>query len=326
MMMVISQTPLRVSFAGGGTDLAAYYKQHDGAVTSTAINKHITVVVNERFDDSIRVSYSKTEIVDKVDDIKHELVREAMKKTGVLSGVEITTIADVPSRGTGLGSSSSLTVGLLNALYAFSGEPKSRETLAKEACEIEINILGAPIGKQDQYIAAYGGLQHIRFNRDGSVFVDPIICEKNTKRDLSKNLMMFYTGLTRKADEILKEQRANTEQRLQHLDTLKKLASDLRDELNHNNHDTVGETLHQGWLIKKELASTITNPAIDEMYEKARGAGAIGGKILGAGGGGFLLVCAKPEDHWNIRQAMKDHRELVFDMEPQGTKIIYVEE
>ncbi|MCK4718534.1 MAG: GHMP kinase [Thermoplasmata archaeon] len=324
--MVMSRTPLRVSFAGGGTDLAAYYKEHGGAVTSTAINKHIYVVVNERFDDSIRVSYSKTEIVDSVDAIQHELVREAMKKTGVISGVEITTIADIPSRGTGLGSSSTLTVGLLNALYAFHGEPRSRERLAREACEIEIDLLGAPIGKQDQYIAAHGGLQHIRFNRDESVFVDPIICDSETKKALSQNLLMFYTGITRKSHEVLTEQKENTSRKKENLDALKELASVARDELNHNNPVVLGEVLRKGWDLKKQLASGISNPDIDAMYTKARDAGAAGGKILGAGGGGFLLVYADPEHHWPVRQALKDHRELVFALDSQGTKIIYVEE
>ncbi|MCD6461536.1 MAG: GHMP kinase, partial [Thermoplasmata archaeon] len=277
--MVISRTPLRVSFAGGGTDLASYYRKHGGAVTSTAIRKHIYVVVNKRFDESIRLSYSRTEIVDSVDELKHELVREAMKKTGVTRGVEITTIADVPSRGTGLGSSSSLTVGLLNALYTFAGRPPSRERLAREACEIEIEILGQPIGKQDQYIAAYGGLQYIRFNPDESVYVDPVVCKKETKEALERNLLMFYTGITRSANTILSEQKRNTEKREEQLHRLKELAKKARNELGDNNPRAIGEILHEGWEIKRHLASGITNPEIDRMYEKAREAGAVGGKI-----------------------------------------------
>jgi D-glycero-alpha-D-manno-heptose-7-phosphate kinase len=209
--MIISRTPLRISFAGGGTDLAAFYKLHSGAVTSTAINKYIYVTINKKFDHRIRVSYSKTENVDHVDELHHGLVREAMKLTGIDSGVEITTIADIPSRGTGLGSSSTLTVGLLNALYAFKGVMKSRQTLAKEACKIEIDILGEPIGKQDQYIASYGGIQHIQFNPDESVYVDPVICTPEAKQQLGKHMMLFYTGITRKASKILTKQIKNTE-------------------------------------------------------------------------------------------------------------------
>ncbi len=328
MAMVISRTPLRVSFAGGGTDIADYYLKHGGAVTSTAINKHIYVTVNKRFDETIRVAYSRTEIVNHVDEIKHELVREAMKKTGVTEGVEITTIADVPSRGTGLGSSSALTVGLLNALYTFVGKPKSRETLAREACEIEIDILKQPIGKQDQYIAAYGGLQFIQFNRDDSVFVDPVVCPPGTKKELEENLLMFYTGLTRKASDILTEQKKEMKKKDKEemLNRLKELAYRAKKALEQGNTREIGEILHENWLLKRELASGITNPQIDQMYEKARKAGAVGGKILGAGGGGFLLLYVEKEKQRDVRRALADHRELDFKLEPQGSKIIYIEE
>ncbi len=324
--MIISRTPLRVSFAGGGTDLKAYYQHQPGAVTSTAIQKYIYVTVNKKFDDKIRVSYSKTELVDNVDQLKHGLVREAMKLTGIDSGIEITTIADIPSKGTGLGSSSSLTVGLLNALYAFKGVTKSQRTLAKEACKIEIEILGEPIGKQDQYIAVFGGIQHIQFNPDESVYVDPVICPVATKRKLESNLMLFYTGITRKSSTILTEQSANTKDKMEVLQQMKELSEKVRDSLNEQDLDMVGKALHEGWLMKRQLASGISNPEIDNYYEAAIEAGALGGKVLGAGGGGFILVYCSPEHQDKVRQALSELSETAIKLEPQGSKIIYVED
>ncbi len=322
--MIISKTPLRISFAGGGTDLAEFYRQSPGAVTSTAIDKYIYITINKKFDHHIRISYSKTEIVDHIDQLQHDLVREAMKYTGVTSGVEITSIADIPSRGTGLGSSSSFLVGLLNALYAYRGEHKSAETLAREACEIEINIVKEPIGKQDQYIAAYGGLQHIQFMSDNDVFIDPIICSPATKKQLQENLIIFYTGITRRANSILAEQRQQTTNNLSILKKMKDLAVSLRDTLNGNSLDTFGEILHQGWLYKCRLAENISTNQINTYYENARKAGAIGGKILGAGGGGFLLLYCPRDKQDSVRRALADLVETEFKFEPQGSKIIYV--
>lgn len=219
--MIISRTPLRVSFAGGGTDLADYYRTGFGAVVSCTIRKYVYVTVNKRFDDDIRVSYSKTEIVNSVDELEHGLVREALKKVGIRNGIEITTIADIPSKGTGLGSSSAITVGLLNALYAFKGYRAGPKKLAEEACEIEIDKLGEPIGKQDQYIAAYGGIQHIRFNADDTVVLDPVITPAKTKREIENHLMLFYTGRTRQARDILSKQKDNTHANRKALDAMR---------------------------------------------------------------------------------------------------------
>ncbi len=324
--MIISRTPLRISFAGGGSDLRAYYSHGYGAVTSTAIDKYIYITVNRKFDDRIRVSYSMTEIVDSVDEIQHDIVREAMKVTGVDSGVEITSIADIPSRGTGLGSSSSFTAGLLNALYAHDGKFASAERLAREACNIEIEILGEPIGKQDQYAGAFGGLNHIRFNSDESVFVDPVICSRETKELLNERLMLFYTGLTRRASTILTEQKKRTGGKLETLDEMVRLSEELRDALRSDDLDRFGEILHRGWCLKKELAGGISNPAIDDFYERARRAGAVGGKILGAGGGGFLLFYCDEGKQAAVREALSDLKATPFGLEPQGSKIIYVEE
>lgn len=327
--MIISRTPLRISFAGGGSDLPAFYRHEPGAVVSTAINKYIYITVNEKFDHQIRASYSVTEIVDQVDDLKHPLIREALRLVGRQHSIEITSISDIPSQGTGLGSSSTYTVGLLNALYAFIGRFVGAERLAREACIIEIDRCGAPIGKQDQYIAAYGGLQFVQFNPDETVFVDPIICRAETKQRLQQRLMMLYTGATRKTSDVLREQRENTERdesRRRHLRRMVELAHDLRLALHHDDLDAFGEILHEGWMRKRELASGISTPQIDDWYERARAAGAIGGKILGAGGGGFLLVYAPEERHDAIRAALPELRHVPIQFEPQGSKIVYVEE
>jgi D-glycero-alpha-D-manno-heptose-7-phosphate kinase len=327
--MIISRTPLRISFAGGGSDLPAFYQHEPGAVVSTAIDKYIYINVNKKFDRQIRASYSVTEIVDSVDELKHELIREALNLVELDGGIEITSISDIPSQGTGLGSSSTYTVGLLNALYAHTGRRVGAERLAREACLIEIEQCDKPIGKQDQYIAAYGGLQYIQFNPDGSVFTDPIICSPETKRRLQKRLLMLYTGMTRSANDVLKEQKANTERdqnRRQTLRSMTQLAQALREALCQNDLDAFGEILHQGWLMKRELASGISNGYINEWYEQARRHGAIGGKILGAGGGGFLLLYAPRERHSEILSALPELRAIPFRFEPQGSKIIYVEE
>ncbi len=327
--MIISRTPLRISFAGGGSDLAAYYRQEPGAVVSMTIDKYIYITVNKKFDDQIRASYSVTEIVDRLDELQHQLIREALRQVGRERGIEITSISDIPSQGTGLGSSSTYTVGLLNALYAFSGHFAGAERLAREACQIEIERCGEPIGKQDQYIAAYGGLQMIQFNPDETVYVDPVICSPQIRRDLQQHLLMLYTGATRQTGNVLREQRTNTERdaaKRQNLCRMVQLAHALRAELLRDNLDAFGEILHEGWMLKRELASGISNPRIDTWYERGRAEGASGGKILGAGGGGFLLLFAPPERHPAIIRALPDLRPVPIALEPQGSKIIYVEE
>ncbi|HEU4327791.1 MAG TPA: GHMP kinase [Roseiflexaceae bacterium] len=327
--MIISRTPLRISFAGGGSDLPAFYRHEPGAVVSTAINKYIYITVNRKFDRMIRASYSVTEIVDSVDELKHQLIREALRLLGLEGGIEITSISDVPSLGTGLGSSSAYTVGLLNALYAYLGQHAGAERLARQTCEIEIERCSAPIGKQDQYAAAYGGLQYIQFNPDESVFVDPVICSTEARQLLQRRLLMLYTGISRSTNTVLQEQRANTErdeQRRQSLRAMTQLARDLREALCQNDLDSFGEILHAGWMMKRQLASGISSSQIDSWYERARRAGAVGGKILGAGGGGFLLVYAHEDRHEAITAALPELRRIPFAFEPQGSKIIYVEE
>lgn len=327
--MIISRTPLRISFVGGGSDLRSYYKFKPGAVVTTAIDKYIYITVNKKFDNKIRASYSKTEIVDKVDDLQHDLIRECLKMVGIDGGIEITSISDVPSEGTGLGSSSSYVVGLLNALYAYVGMHVNAERLAREACEIEIDILKKPIGKQDQYIAAYGGLQYIQFNSDESVYVDPIICLMETKREFEKKLLLLYTNITRSADVILAKQSYNMAKEKGKKETMEKmvnLAGKMRLALSKNKLDQVGEMLHRNWILKKTMAAGVSTEKIDSWYEKARRYGAIGGKILGAGGGGFLLLYADSKRHINIAKFLSGLSPLSFKLEPQGSKIIFVGE
>jgi D-glycero-alpha-D-manno-heptose-7-phosphate kinase len=318
-----------MSFVGGGTDLAAYYSHEPGAVVTTAIDKYIYITVNPKFDEKIRASYSVTEIVDTVDDVRNDLVREALKLTGIGASIEITSISDIPSEGTGLGSSSSYTVGLLNALRAHQGRFVGAERLAREACEIEIERCRKPIGKQDQYIAAYGGLQYIRFNPDETVFVDPIICSAETRRTLQAHLLLLYTGISRRAGDVLAEQKANLEGGSRHRHALRELTclgAEMRESPCRDDVDSFGEMLHHGWMIKKSMASQISSAQIDEWYAAARRHGALGGKILGAGGGGFLLVCAPPDRHRDIASALPELRVVPVALEPQGSKIVYVEE
>lgn len=320
--MLITQTPLRISIAGGGTDLEAYYRHAGGAVLSSAIDKYVYVILNKRFDDKIYVSYSKKEIVDAVDEIQHELVREALRTAGIQKGVEIAIMADIPSSGSGLGSSSSLTVGLLNAFHVYQGEQVTAEQLAREACEIEIVRCGKPIGKQDQYIAAYGGLNFFEFLPHGEVRVTPIRLGP-VKRHWGACMMLFFTDITRSADAILKEQNANTGANRADLDRIKALAFRARDAVVAGRFDEIGAVLRENWDLKKELASGITRPEIDGMVASARGGGATGCKLCGAGGGGFLLTYCPRSEKSRLRQAMRGYREMPFFLERYGSKVNY---
>lgn len=326
--MIVSRTPLRVSFVGGGSDIEDFYRHAPGAVVTTAIRKYIYITVNRKFDSRIRASYSVTEMVDSVDELRHELIRECLRQVNIDGAIEITSISDIPSQGTGLGSSSSYTVGLLKALYAYRNLHVGAERLAREACDIEIKRCRKPIGKQDQYVAAYGGLQFMQMNPDGSVFVDPIVCSIGTRQRLESALLLLYTGMTRSANPILAEQRRNLSKRSYRdaMAHMVRLAFQLRDALTANDLTAFGEILHEGWVVKRGMAEGTTTPQIDQWYAGARANGAIGGKISGAGGGGFLLLYADPEDHPRICQALPELRPVSIRFEPQGTKIIYVEE
>jgi len=325
--VIISRTPLRISFAGGGSDLPAYYRLFGGAVVSTAINQFVYVTVNKKFDDKIRVSYSRTEEARSVERVRHPLVREAMKFLDLRGGIEITSIADIPAKGTGLGSSSSFTVGLLHVLHAYAERYASAEQLARESCVIEIERCGEPIGKQDQYASAFGGLNFIQFNPDDSVSVEPIICNRKTLEEIQKNILVFYTGVTRSASSILKHQQAALGEETQKQNAMQQmvaLAYRLRSELQQNRLVSFGEILHEGWCLKKSLTGGISSDRMDDWYAKARKAGAIGGKLLGAGAGGFFLFYSPQERHEAIARALGKLRRMDFRFEPQGSRIIFV--
>ena len=324
--MIISRTPLRVSLFGGGSDLRVFYSQTPGFVLSTAVDQFIYITVNKKFDDLIRISYSKTEITDSVDKIEHNIIREALKIVGIEKGIEVVYMGDVPlgSAGTGLGSSSALAVGVLNALYAYVGKYIDAETLAQQACQIEIETLGHPMGKQDQYASAYGGLNAIQFNADESVFVDPVIFTPATKNELESKFLMFYTGIERLSSTILGTQQANIEQNFSQISDVVALARQGISALQNNDIESIGPLLHESWLLKKRFATGVSNPALDEIYNAALNAGASGGKLLGAGGGGFFLFYCEPHLQENVRRALAHLKERKFNFEPQGSKIIYV--
>lgn len=328
--MIISKTPLRASLFGGGSDFEAYFKNSTlgyGSVLSATLDMHVYITVNKKFDDKIRVVYNGNELVDSVDEIKHNIIREALKITGIKKGIEVIYMADIPlsTAGIGLASSSALAVGVLNALHAYKGEFVSKETLAKEACHIEIDLLGQRIGIQDQYAVANGGFKRYRFLSDGNVNIAPILINEDSKKKLYNNLMLFFTGATRDSRKILSEQSDNIESKMKMLDELVLTVDRVYDEINNGNIDIVGEELDKTWQIKKSLSSGISNETIEKMYNLAKDAGASGGKILGAGGGGFMLFYVKDSDKQKVRLALKDYRELPFKVDSEGSRIIFVD-
>ena len=325
--MIISKTPLRISFVGGGSDIESYYSKLGGAVVSTTIDKYVYITVNKKFDKHIRVSYSKTEEVAHVKDIEHKLVREILKFHKIKGGLEITSIADIPSKGTGMGSSSSFGVGLLHCLYAYKNKYVSAKRLAEESSYIEIEKCAEPIGKQDHYIAAFGGFNFIQFNTDGTIKVEPLIFQRKTSEALKESLLLFYTGITRSASKILTKQVNSVSMSMEKrkmLEIMVGLAYRLKADLQENRLNTFGETLHQNWILKKGLTEGISNPLIDEWYNEALENGAIGGKLLGAGGGGFLLFFAPKQKHHKIIAALKGLQPVPFDFDAEGSKIIFV--
>jgi D-glycero-alpha-D-manno-heptose-7-phosphate kinase len=320
--MIITQTPLRIGLLGGGTDLPSYYLERGGRVLNAAIDKYIYVVVKQRFDNDIYVNYSKKEIVSRVEDLEHELVREAMLMTGVTKGVEITTLADIPSSGSGLGSSSTVTVGLLNALYAYTGRQVSATELAERACQIEIELCGKPIGKQDQYIAALGGIRDLQFGPGDTVTGEEVVLDDTDRIALQQQIMLFYTGITRKADNILSEQNKNVATTLPQLDLLRDLAGFAVERLREGDIDAIGPALRESWEAKRKLASGVSNGQVDSAVAAALDAGATGVKLTGAGGGGFLLVICPMEHQRAVRQALSGMRELPIRLDRLGSRVV----
>ncbi len=328
--MIISKTPLRASLFGGGSDFEAYFRTSElgyGSVLSAGLDMHVYITVNKKFDDKIRVVYNGNENVDSVDEVKHNIIREALKLVGIEKGIEVIYMADIPlsSAGIGLASSSALAVGVLNALHAYKGEFVTPNQLAKEACYIEIEKLGQRIGIQDQYAVAHGGLNRYRFMNDGSVSVTPGVVNTSTREKLADKLMLFYTGNTRDSRKILAEQSDSIEAKRESLDNLVMTVDTICEKLAEGKLDCVGTELDRTWKIKKQLAGGISNPDIDEMYNLAQASGALGGKILGAGGGGFMLLYVPNEKQEAVRNGLERYREVPFKIDYQGSRIIFAD-
>lgn len=328
--MIISKTPLRASLFGGGSDFKAYFENSVmgyGSVLSAGLNMHVYITVNKKFDDKIRVVYNGNENVNSLDEVKHNIIREALRLVGIERGIEVIYMADIPmsSAGIGLASSSALAVGVLNALHAFKGEFVTPKQLAREACFIEIEKLGQRIGIQDQYAVAHGGLNRYRFMNDGTVSVTPGIIDTKTRERLIGKLMLFYTGNTRDSRKILSEQSDSIESKRKSLDDLVATVDSVCEKLANGDIDCVGSELDRTWMIKKQLAGGISNPDIDSMYDIARSNGAIGGKILGAGGGGFMLLYVPEEKQESVRKGLRQFREVDFNIDYQGSRIIFAD-
>jgi len=323
--MIIVKTPLRISFVGGGSDMKNFYDRRDGMVVSTAIDKYVYAIVKARFDEMIYINYSKKECVDHVGAIQHDLVREAMSITGVEKGIEITTLADIPSSGSGLGSSSSITVALLHALYAYQNTLVTAEQLAREACRIEIDILGKPIGRQDQYAAAYGGINKFTFSKGDITARTPVQMGNAQKRKFASSLLLYYTGLTRSADSILSRQKSNlaAQDKFEGMCRMVDLVDPFIEHMREGDIPGCGALMTENWQLKQGMASGISNPQINDMYERASSAGALAGKVAGAGGGGFLLLIVPRERQNAVFEALTDYRELPFMMEDSGSKVIF---
>lgn len=326
--MIITRTPFRLTLGGGGTDLPSFYKQRGGFVLAVTIDKYMFINVNTPVvDDKIRVRYTRSEVVDHVDEVEHTLAREAMKRFGLTKGVEIVSVADIPA-GTGLGSSSCYLVGLLNGLRALMQTPVAPQELAEEACDIELEILKKPIGKQDQYMAAFGGLTSLSIDNDGAVCVERMALGTELVEELENNLLLFYTHETRDATAILSRQNESTKSKsgnvAEYLQEIKDIGIEIRNEILKGNLRRFGELMNLHWQTKKRLARGITNPQIDAWYELARRNGAIGGKISGAGGGGFLMLYCE-QDKRTLRDAMRKAglRELNFRFEFEGSKVVF---
>jgi D-glycero-alpha-D-manno-heptose-7-phosphate kinase len=323
--MIVSKTPLRMSFVGGGSDLPPFYRDELGAVLSTSIDKYMYICINKKFDGRIRISYTRTEDVEHKLQVEHPLVREALDLVGIDGGIEIASMADIPSKGSGLGSSSTYTVGLLNALYAYRNQFASKEKLASQACEIEIGRCGEPIGKQDQYAAAYGGLNLIRFHPDDSVSVDPVICKPSLLQEMEDSILVFFTGRTRSASVVLANQSAAMQitDRRALMRRMVQLAFEMKEQLESGTLDHLGDLLDENWRLKAQLSSGISDPEIDAWYAKGIANGALGGKLLGAGNGGFMMFYAPQEKHAHITTALADLEPVKFRFDRTGAQIVF---
>ncbi|XXF78901.1 hypothetical protein P2318_03840 [Myxococcaceae bacterium GXIMD 01537] len=325
--MILAHAPLRMSFVGGGSDLPSYYREHGGAVVSATIDKCVYVALHETFDGSLRLGGSHTEVVASAEQLQHPIAREALRLMGVREGLDIVSMSDVPAQGTGLGSSSTFTVALLHALHAHLGRPVDAAELARLSCHVEIERLDEPIGKQDQYAAAFGGLNYIEFHPDDTVAVHPVACPGDTLQVLQRRLLTFYTGMTRRASSVLRGQaeaiqsQRRTREAISHMVGL---ARQMRVELERGDLEGFGLLLDANWRLKRELRGGVTSPTIDDWYSRACRAGALGGKLLGAGGGGFLLFYAPEERHAAITEALPELRRVDVRLEPRGSTVTVI--
>jgi len=327
--MIISRSPVRITLGGGGTDLSSYYSKYGGALIAAAIDKYTLVTAHTRFDDDIKLNYSQTEQVKNVDDIKHNIFREGLRRLNIKKGIELTSLSDMPSS-SGLGTSGSFTVAVINALHTYKKEFVSQRQLAEEACKIEIEILKEPIGKQDQYISAFGGITSLQFAKDGTVTVEPVKMSEEARDELHNNIMLFYTGISRSASNILKEQdeksKKNEGATIDTLHEIKKIGLETKKALELGDVDKLGEYLDEHWNIKKRLSESISNKLIDECYNFAKKNGALGGKIMGAGGGGFFMFYHNGNNNEKtaFMKAMskKDLKKMRFNFDFEGAKII----
>ena len=323
--MIVSRAPLRMSFVGGGSDMPAYYRENGGAVLSTSLNKYVYLTINKKFDNDLRLSYSNTEIVSDSSQIKHPIFRNTLELLKFKGGLEITSISDIPSQGSGLGSSSSFTVALLHALSTYKGEHISKQELGRLASHIEIDLCKDTIGKQDQYAAAFGGFNFIEFNKDDSVVINPIVCKPLTIKKIEDSILVFYTGRTRKASTLLLEQSKNMKKanKRELMSEMVALAYKMRDLLEKNDIELFGEILDRNWVLKRQMAVGVSDPQIDGWYHKGLAAGAEGGKIMGAGNGGFLMLFAPKEKDDAITSALTELQRIPFSFSNTGSEIIY---
>jgi D-glycero-alpha-D-manno-heptose-7-phosphate kinase len=325
--MIISRAPVRLTLGGGGTDLKSYYSKYGGFLIAGAMDKYIFISANKRFYDSIRLSYSQTEIVDNVADVKHHIFKAALGLLSINRGIELVSVADVPAN-CGLGTSSSFTVSLLNALHAYKRDFVTQKQLAEEACHIEIDVLQEPIGKQDQYIAAFGGITCLTFEKNGDVLVEALRISDEALDQMESNIALFYTGIERSASEILAEQdeksKKDDPQVIENLHKIKEIGLQTRKALESGNVDEFGELLHVHWETKKKRSQKMSDPFIDECYDVARKNGALGGKLIGAGGGGFFMFYCRNSDRPKLSRAMKNMRlkPMRFRFDFEGAKIL----
>jgi D-glycero-alpha-D-manno-heptose-7-phosphate kinase len=327
--VIITKTPLRISFCGGGTDISAFYEREEGVVLSSAITLYIYLVIHPFFENRFMLKYSQAECVETIEDVQHPLIRECLAVTKSRPPLEIASFADLPSKGSGLGSSSAFAVGLLKGLYSYQGLNVSCETCAQQACEVEIERLGEPIGKQDQYACAYGGTNLIRFKVNGDVHVEPIVMSRDQRKEIAESLLLFYTGITRKASEVLEEQKQRTISQQDTFVVLRRMrdqALELAEDLANGHHEKLGKHLHQAWQWKQSLASKVSNGKLEAIYDRAMRAGAEGGKLLGAGGGGFFLFHCKRANQSRLCESLKDLPRVPFNLDSQGTRIIFSDE